>query len=226
MALLRIRTSPSAMLAMEIVSVALLALAMAAYPGGTQWRHAADGHDFWRNYLCDLARRVALNGTPNPVGSALAQASMLALALGLVPFWRLLPDFFGARPRLGTWVRVLGQVAVAASFAVVLLPADRFSEVHGLAIVVAGVPGLFAALLAVVGLAGEERSPRVVASVGVTALLVAAAAFAVYLRQFFVPGPGPVAGAILERLALILLLVWMGAVAFRAPHSAEPREIG
>jgi hypothetical protein len=205
------RTAAFAMAVATVASAALLVPAMFVYPGGTQWDRAAEGNDFWRTYLCDLARTVALNGQPNPLGSALARGSMLVLALGLLFFFWVLARMLATRARLGPWIRLLGTLGVVATVFVVVLPADRFSGVHGAAIVAAGVPGLTAALLAVLGFAREGS--RALAVIGATALLVSLGAFVIYLRQLFVPGPGPVAGAVLERVALLALFGWIAAVA-------------
>jgi hypothetical protein len=212
----RVKTQAAAiaMAAATVASAALLVPAMCVYPGGTQWDRTAEGNDFWRTYLCDLARTVALNGRPNPLGSALAQGSMLVLALGLFFFFWVLPRMVTTRARLGPWIRLLGTLAVIATVFVVLLPANRFSGVHGAAIVAAGVPGLIAASLAVIGLA--RQGSRALAVVGATTLLVSLGAFVIYLRQFLVAGPGPVAGAVLERVALLALFGWIAAVARRA----------
>jgi hypothetical protein len=188
---------------------------MHVYPGGTQWNHTTVGNDFWRNYLCDLARTVALDGQPNPVGGGLAQAGMGVLTLALLQMWWSLPGLFPSYAFLGLGVRVLGSVAVACSFVVVLLPSNRFGDVHGTAIVVAALPGLVASLLSLWGPARCAPAPRMVLGTGVVSFFAAAAALAIYLRQYFVPGPGPVAGAVLERLALMALLVWLVAAASR-----------
>src|SRR5262249_39586691 len=82
------------------LALSLLGAAMCAYPGGTHWDRAAPGHDFWRNYLCDLARTVALNGAPNPLGSALARAAMASLAVAIGLFFWVLPALLGARARV------------------------------------------------------------------------------------------------------------------------------
>ena len=96
-----IHAASAAILAAEAAFVLLLIPAMRAYPGGTSWDPASSGHDFWLNYLCDLTRSVALNGQPNPAGAALAQGAMGLLALGLLPFWWVLPQLFPSGARLG-----------------------------------------------------------------------------------------------------------------------------
>ena len=92
--------------------VVIIALAMIVYPGGTSWDRASPGHDFWLNYLCDLARPTALNGVPNPIGSALAQTAMAVLAIGLLPWWWLLARLAPSQRRSGIVVRALGTIAV------------------------------------------------------------------------------------------------------------------
>jgi hypothetical protein len=205
----------SVLLAAVAGFIALIGAAMTAYPGGTAWDAATRGHSFWLNYLCDLERRVALDGEPNATGSALAQAALLILALGLVLFWRLLPRLFPAQVRLGLMVRSLGSVALVGTVAVALLPSDRFASIHPVCLVVAGVPSLVAALLAVVGLLRKERALRAVAAVGAAALLVSGADFALYVWEIAGGGPSLRAEAVLERVSLILVLAWMCTVAHR-----------
>jgi hypothetical protein len=221
----RLRAASTAILAAEAAFVALLVPAIRAYPGGSDWHPAISGHDFWLNYLCDLTRRVALNGEPNQTGAVWAQAAMTALALGLVPVWWLVPRLFPSRALLGGTVRVLGSVAAAGTLAVILMPSDRFGPLHGISIILAGVPGLTAVLLAVYGLLREEPGPRVAAILGGAMLLVATVDFVLYVRQFGSGDPGPAAIAILERISTIFLLAWMAAVAWRvralSPDSAR-----
>jgi len=224
----RVQIACAAMLLACAGFVALFASAAGSYPGGTHWDHTTVGHDFWRNCLCDVARGQALNGASNARGGVLAQLGMASLALALLPMFWLLPRFFAAaRPRLGAVVRAFGAVAVPAALVVVLLPTDRFSQVHGVAIVVAGVPGLLAVLLSVYGLACDRGAPRVVLATGAAALGVAALDFALYVREVVTDCPALVAISVLERLATLLLLAWIGAVAWYAPRvarrSAEPR---
>ena len=196
--------------------VALILLAMAEYPGGTGWDPTSHGNDFWLNYLCDLERTVARNGQPNPLGSALARAAVLVLASGLVFVWWIVPRLSRGSPRLGRAARVLGAVTVPGMLAVGLFPADRFPTWHPIEMILAGLPGLAAAAIAVLGLALEKPAPRVAVVVGGAAVVTAGVDFALYVRQLVGDGPGPTAGAILERVALILVLAWMCAIAWRA----------
>ncbi len=211
---LRIRAASAAMLFAAGAFVVLFALAVRAYPGGTDWDRAARGHDFWLNYICDLMRGTALNGQPNPVGSVLAQASAVALALGLLPLWWLLAHLLPSRARLGTAVRWLGSVAVVGLVAVVLMPSDRFGAWHAVAIALTGPPGLLAAVLAVAGLAREERAPRIAAGIGAALVLTSAVDLVLYF--VYLSTIAPVVVAVLEKAALVLLVAWMAAVSVRA----------
>jgi hypothetical protein len=209
------RTLGRSALATAAMAVSLLGGAMHAYPGGTHWDRAAPGHDFWRNYLCDLARTVALNGAPNPLGSALARAAMASLTVTIGLFFWLLSARARARARVRAGIRGLGSVAAGGALVVASLPSDRFGDAHAAAIVVAGTAGLLGATLATACVAATP----VDALLGAVTLVFAAVAFALYVWQLVVPGPGPVAGAVSERLALLALLAWMG-VTFVRPERA------
>ncbi len=190
---------------------------MKLYPGGTSWDPATTGHDFWHNYLCDLLRPTALDGVPNPLGSALAKTATLLLAAGLFAFFCLVGRAFPRFPRLARAVAVLGALTTCAVPGVVFLSGDRFGILHGIAVVVAAIPGLAASLLAVVGLVLGEERPKRAAIVGAAALAVALVDFALYVPQVATSAPGPVAVAVLERISLGLVLLWMCVVAAHRP---------
>ena len=194
--MLRFQLERRAVLAAIATFLGLVFFAMRAYPGGTSWNATAPGHDFWLNYLCDLARPTALNGAPNPTGSALAQAAMVALAIGLVPWWSLVARLAPSQPRTE-------HAFVAA------LPGDRFGRVHGFACVAAGVPGLAAGVLAVVTLFRDRHAPRAARWVGAATLLAAASCFTLYLPDVLSLGSALMIVAVLERISVGLLLLWM-----------------
>ena len=206
------RIESGALLGTALTFVVFFTLAARAYAGGTHFDHAAVGHDFWRNTLCDVARTVAINDQPNGCACWLARVAMVTLAVGIGVLFVALPRLFPSLPRLGRLVRVLGIATVACAIAVVLLPPDRFGRLHGLAIVLAGTLGLATVILALKGLFSDARAPRYVASLGVTTMSVAAVDFVLYATELASQGPAQLAVSVLERLATILLLVWMVAV--------------
>lgn len=219
------KTWSSWAIALAIVGfVALLAASMAVYPGGHSWDPHAVGHDFWRNFLCDLDRHTALDGTPNPLGAALGRAAMLVLAAGLLPFFGRLAALAPNARRLGLAMRVAATVAVAAVPAVVFVSGDRYGRLHAVAVVVAGVPGLLACGLAVLALLLDRSAPRRVAWTGAAALAVGVVDFALYAASLSEPGSGHVVVAVLERLANLGLLAWMALAAgstLRSPPEAS-----
>jgi len=218
-------------LLLTVIAFALLfSMAAYAYPGGSHFDRHAAGHDFWRNTLCDVARSRALDGSANVAGATLAKIAMTILAIGLgMLFWSL-PQWFarGDRTdaRLRLLVRALGLLAVPAAIAVVFLPTDRFSFVHGIAIVVAGIPGFAAAILAMIGLARSihAHAPRLLIRLGALALGVAAVDFAIYGDELVRGGGARLSVVVLERVATLLLLAWMTAAAVSQP--SRPRMHG
>ena len=63
----RIGLARATLVAATATFVAITSVSMRLYPGGTSWDPAARGQRFWTNFLCDLARPTALDGTPNPL---------------------------------------------------------------------------------------------------------------------------------------------------------------
>src|SRR3954471_798809 len=97
----RVRAEAALLIGAVPAFVILFFAAANAYPGGTHFDHASVGHDFWRNTLCDVARTVAIDGTPNACACALARVAMTLLALGIGVLFVALPRLFPSRTRLG-----------------------------------------------------------------------------------------------------------------------------
>jgi hypothetical protein len=210
----RVQRARVALFACVGAFVALIVPAMALYPGGTWWEPQAIGHRFWSNFLCDLEWRTALNGTPNPVGARLAEGAMLSLVLAFVPFWPLAARLFARRSRLASTVRLLGWTSVVGMIAVALMPSERFGALHGVAVVIAGLPGLSAALLAATGqLLARRMVPGVL---GATMAFFAVLDFLLYVHTMLHGGPGPLVLPAVQKAALLLLLAWMLVVGAEA----------
>lgn len=200
---------------------------MRLYPGGTWWDRAARGHRFWQNFLCDLEWSVALDGEPNPVGSRFALAAMLVLIGGLAVFWTAVPRLFAGTRRAHRERRavpILGLTSSAAIVAVALMPSERFGALHGALVVVAGLPALAAAILAVIALAIGEPRPRIAAWLGGVTLAVAAVDFALYVSHLVAGVEGTPLVPAAQKIALGFLLAWMNAVALRTSRPQDPHE--
>lgn len=196
-----------------VLSLSLMAAAMALYPGGTWLDRASPGHDFFRNFFCDLTADHALNGQTNP-GAWFGKAGMILLSAGTLPFWFLVTRLIPERPRLALAVRGFGLASALAAIAVPLAPSQRVGLLHALLIFVAGVPGLFAGGLATFGLLATKHGPRLPARLaGLTAGL-AALDGALYAAH--VASGVEITSALLptlQKLAALALVAWMAGTA-------------
>lgn len=216
---MRLSVSSRLVLACVAAFAALEIVAMRLYPGGTWWDPTTRGASFWQNYICDLESEVAGNGMSNLAGARFGKAAILVMVAGFTPFWWIVPRLFPKLGRLGLLVRVLGFASLAGITAVALMPSSRFGWLHGVAVLVAGAPGLSAAVLAVAGLLYGEAPPRVAAALGGSMLVFALADFVLYTRTWMHGGPGPLVLPVAQKLALVLLLAWMVAVAWKSPRT-------
>jgi hypothetical protein len=209
----RSRIASAVVVAAVVAFWALEVPAMRLYPGGTWWDATTRGALFWQNFLCDLEWRVALDGLPNAVGSRLAQAAMLVMDLGMLPFWWLVGAQLPSRRRMGTAIRLLGTISVSGTVAVAMLPSDHFAVPHAAAVICAGLPGLSAAVIGVVGLCKEGARGRAGALLGGAMLAAALSAFLMYASHVLLGTAGPPLVAAAQKLALLLLQGWMVATA-------------
>lgn len=204
--------------------VALMAASMSLYHGGTWIDPSAPGHDFWLNFFCDLLHDHALDGAPNTTGARLATAAMLALIAGMLPFWLSTASLVAARPALAWTVRVAGVTSVLGLVAVPLTPSDRFGALHGVAVLVAAVPGLIANACSTIGLLANRdgaRSTRVLGLIALATFVCAAIDAAFYAKHMASGGAvTPPALPALQKLAAMLLVAWMLGVA-RAKWASE-----
>lgn len=190
--------------------VVLISLSMAAYPGGTWEEPAARGHSQVRNFLCDLTRPTALNGTPNADGSRYAELGLLFYAVALIPFFLLKPAVFPDRPRLGRTAAIAGVLTGLGGVGIVMVPSYKYGAMpHGVAVLLTAVPGLTAAVAATVGVFTTKAPVRPIRLAALATLAVTVAAvvmFAVQLARGVETTPGL---PVLEKLALACSMAWM-----------------
>lgn len=190
--------------------------AMALYPGGTFQNPKQPGQSFFGNFFCDLTQPVSLSGVANPVGSKLAQCGMLFFAVALwTAFWvvpRLLPRESAVRP----WLRGFASLSVLTFVAVSLTPSEVFGRLHAVLALVAGGFGIVALLLSVRGLARLTGAPRVLALLGALALAVGAFDAVIFVRHLRDSAPPPLVVPAAQKVAAILLSLWMAGVAWLA----------
>ena len=216
---MRLRAPAISLYAALVAFVVLTGLAMARYPGGTWCHEDEQGLDFWLVFFCDLTHAHALNGSPNPA-QGIARAGLLALVAGFVPFWFLASRLVAAGAAR-TAIVALGLVSVAGLVAVPLVPTDRYGGLHALTVMLAGGPGLLAAVLVAAGHA-RRATPRALRVVAPAACGVALVTMALYLRAHFGGIQCSPALPVGQKIAAALLLAWMALVA-RASDVASLR---
>jgi hypothetical protein len=207
------RLNAVAILLSVALFLALEAAAMRLYPGGTWWDSHAVGHRFWENFLCDLEWRVALDGSPNPIGSRLAFAAMATLAAGVGFFWFAVACILAAsgRDRIARFVRIAGVASVLGILVVISMPSDAFGALHGVVVICASLLGFAATTLAILGLRLAGR--RALAALGGATMAAAVLDFGLYASHFAAHTQDSVLTPAVEKVALGALLAWMVAVA-------------
>jgi hypothetical protein len=206
-----------------------MAIAMAAYPGGTWCERSAMGHDFLRNFFCDLLHDVALNGQPSPVAAAASRVAMLALLAGVLVTYALAPHLFAGRGHAGRGghagdvVRGFGSMCALGGVGVAFTPSNHHPTLHSAFVFVATVPGLVAMIAASLALL-RAKATRAVGGLSTAAVLVGGVDAWLYARQLDGSHPCEIALPALERVAAALLLAWMASVAWRvaATRRASP----
>jgi hypothetical protein len=198
-----------AVLAFAASFVVLIAGAMALYPGGTWMNRQTRGFDVVRNFFCDLSAAVALNGAPNP-GASIASTAMVALALGLVPFWLLIAFRLREEPRKSAAVRALGLASAVTLPLVPLLPSARSGPLHVAAVLLASLPGLAAGGVAAAGLLASREARRPHGYLAGATLLAAVVTAALYLRLVETRATVPHWSLpAMQKVAAVLLVAWL-----------------
>lgn len=188
----------------------LMGTAMASYPGGTWEDPHEAGHSQLRNYFCDLERPVALNGQPNDFGAACADWSLVAFSIALAPFFLAAPRVFAQRKRLGQVVAVSGVLCALGGVGIVMVPSYKYgAAVHGVAVLLAAVPGLTAIIATTVGHYGARTSAPAIWKAAVLTLVVTALSVAVFAVQLMRGVETTTGLPVLEKLAVFGSMVWM-----------------
>lgn len=189
------------LLVLLAVGAAATVLGAVRYPGGSWVNPSEPGHSLWANFLCDIARDMAVNGRHNP-GAPWGRAAEWAFIAALCLFWWTTPALVDGRG--AAWpVRMLGTLA---TLGLMLVPVTA-GKSHTLALVLGAGAGLPATVLVVRGLGHRPG----LALLGTVALLLATLELGLYLT--FREGPLPVAVPAMQRLVLLAAVAWMAGCA-------------
>jgi len=202
------RTGATALLVLLGAGAVATAVGAAQYPGGTWTDGTTVGHSFWGNFLCDIARDVAVNGRPNP-GAAWGRMAEWAVVLALGLFFWVVRALIAP-----SWRHVVPVLGALTTLALALVPVT-VGLAHTFALAAGAGPGFVAAALVVAGL----RERPLLSVLGGVALLLAVLAFALYL--VFREGPLPVSVPAMQRLTLLVTVAWMSACAAAVRRAQE-----
>lgn len=216
--------------------LACYAVAIALYPGGTWYDVHAEGHSLTKNFLCDLMQERALNGHEAPVGSLLARVGMVAMLLSLAAFYEQIARFESPITGAGSLARRAGWIACVLGCAVPLATSDRVRVLHLVSVVGAFVPSLVATIAALLVCLRAPRVSRWLRGAAVLTLGAGAIDGLLYAFVYASPELGLVpesrevrqlisaALPLLQRVATVGVLVWVGAVCVHttARASAHP----
>jgi hypothetical protein len=193
--------------------VALVALAMVFYPGGTWWDKTTQGHRFWENFLCDLLHRKSLSGASNLASARLAELAMFALVIGIICAFSLAPEIIPSRKNLGRRIAYVGSFGAVFLVAAPLLPSDRYPALHSIATVFGTLPSLAAFSGLVGAILVEPQAPLAVRGTSVSLLVLLVLCAALYTWDVYFGGPSMKILPGLERIATLLLIAWLMLVA-------------
>jgi len=186
----------------------LLFTAVSLYPGGTVFAQQGPG-SFWLNFLCDVTADVAVNGIPNPLGSAFAKAALVALGCGLFCFWLLLPSVLGRR---GFAARVAQSLGLASLFGLALAPFTG-GRAHVIAVLGSAVPAMAAGAWGVVA-SWKHPQSRLAAVVSTATVVAALVDAALYVDSYLhTPRVVVLALPVMQKVALLGTIGWMALVA-------------
>jgi hypothetical protein len=217
---LRLMKWPSRVVFLSVFSfVALSVTSMRLYPGGSWLELTADGHELWRNFLCDVLNETSINGQSNEAGAWAMRAAMVTLLPGVATTWWHLPRLIGPS-RLARGAQFSGVLATALSASVPFTPPANSHSLHTLAIVVSGVPMLFAFGCALGALKGAGRKQLLV--VGWLAAGASGVGLALYLREAVFGAPMSMVLPLSHRIATALVLGWLALMGWSLRVSLVP----
>jgi protein-S-isoprenylcysteine O-methyltransferase Ste14 len=156
--------------------VALTALAMLLYPGGTGADKAAPGYSFFTNFFSDLGRTVSHSGATNTSSMPLFVIALVLAGAGLMLFFIAFTQFFNRNwvtrvfSILGT---IFGLVAGACFIGVALTPSNISGAAHGSFVLLAFGSFFLATVLYLVPMIVQHDYPtRYIASFAVFAAML------------------------------------------------------
>jgi hypothetical protein len=148
--------------------VALTAIAMAFYSGGSMLDRSAHGYTFSANFLSDLGATQSWSGEPNHISAVLFSCALAGIGAAFVAFagtWRAFAFGLGRARLVGFGAEFCGTLAGVAFFGVALTPVDVAMDLHnGLVMAAFGLLLAYACCLALALWLNEAERSMIVAS--------------------------------------------------------------
>ncbi len=199
----------------------LLGLAAAAYPGGTWWDRDSEGFQVAQNFWSDLLRTQSLNGESNQLGALTARIALLVLALSLVPFWTLIERHYGLSKKVGRALKLFGWMSCLGLALVACVTGVMPPQYHTWTVLVFGPSGVLAIALGVIAsFRGKDRGAKLS---GGLAIILSLVNLAQYAREALSNVPSWVGLPLVQKLATVALLLWLGTVSWSARTHSAPR---
>ena len=203
--------------------VVLLAVAMAYYPGGTDWDKTTRGYGFWHNSFSDLGRPVAHNGQANAVSAALYPTALIGLVVSFVPFWLVTGSLIPNLRIIARAAQVLGLAAIGGMIGTAIAPTGSDSNIHTITIGLAAVPAVAAVALLGVGMFIDRACPKRLAVAAVVMFVPVVAHFAQYVHHFWLNGPWTPACTTVQKFMALAVLGWLAFAAAHMLRGKKPR---
>ena len=157
--------------------VALTAIAMAVYAGGTTADPWSSGYDFTGNFLSDLGATRAWSGAPNHASSILFGIALGSIGLAFIAFagaWRAFAFTRGRAVIAGLAAQLFGTASGAAFVGVAVTPVNRALDLHNTFVLAAfGLLLCYAACMTLVWWRNGATRARVATSVAYLLLVCA-----------------------------------------------------
>lgn len=116
-----------------LYTASTILVAMEAYPGGTILDRSSVGYDLWNNYLSDLGRRRAWNGSPNPLSNLAFDRGLYVAAGSIILFFFLFARLVVYRSKnyfATVSVVTLGSLSALAYLGIAWYPLDVNYRMH------------------------------------------------------------------------------------------------
>lgn len=200
------------------------AVSAALYPGGTWGDASVIGHDFWRNYLCDVMKKTAHNGLPNP-GQGYGFLSFGLLFATILCWWalllKLLPDHLSRQKKIA---RIAAWLSAAGFVGMVIFPAsESLISAHFFSVLVGTLFGLVVTILLYVYFL-KVPSHRFLGKIGLFFLSPAVITLVIFTAYHLgVTGLSEGLIIVLEKLVILITSVLCLLSAFRSMQMAKAR---